>query len=189
VIEHESKLQRRVAGYHDIRMDGMTDLVCRAKGASVLDIGCNRGLVGFEFANNGAALVHGCDFYEDGLEVARHLFKDLRNCESKFINIDLTGGIEPFKEAFGHKPYDIILLLATYHKIKREMSHEALSGLMKHLGKRTTKYFAWRGTSEKEAENLDEMARLDKDLLEGGLVRVHTSTISEYLGLCAIWRK
>ena len=50
-MESEKQLQRRVAGWHDIRMDGMTDLVCRAKGASVLDIGCNRGLVSFEFGS------------------------------------------------------------------------------------------------------------------------------------------
>ncbi len=188
MIEQESKLQRRVAGHHDIRMDGMTDLVCRAKGASVLDIGCNRGLVGFEFANNGAAIVYGCDYYEEGLEVARHLFKDLRNCESKFINVDLTGGVEAIKAAFGHKPFDIILLLATYHKLKRVMPADALSALMRHLGKRSEKYFAWRGTSEKATENEEEMAQLDKDLA-GELTRVHTSTISETLGLCAIWRR
>ena len=188
-MESEKQLQRRVAGYHDIRMDGMTDLVCRAKGASVLDIGCNRGLVGFEFANNGATLVHGCDFYEEGLTVARHLFQDLRNCESRFQNVDLTGGVEAIKAAFGHKPYDIVLVLATYHKLKRVMPADALSALMKHLGKRAQNYFAWRGTSFQAKENHEEMTQLDRDMDEAGLRRVHTSEISETLGLCAIWKR
>ena len=30
------KVQRRVAGWHDIRLDGISDLVMRARGASVL---------------------------------------------------------------------------------------------------------------------------------------------------------
>ena len=70
-------------GYHDIRLDGLTDLLLRARDASVLDLGCNRGLVGFEFANNGAQLVHGIDIYKEGIWTARQLFADLRNCELK----------------------------------------------------------------------------------------------------------
>ena len=167
-------------------MDGMTDLVCRAKGASVLDIGCNRGLVSFEFANNGAAIVHGCDFYDEGLEVARHIFKDLNNVKSKFAHVDLTGGVAAMKEAFGQDRYDIIVMLATYHKIKRVMPADTLSDLMRHIGERTLNYFAWRGTSHNWSENKAEMHQLDKHL---GLKRIHTSAISENLGLCAIWKR
>ena len=188
-MEKDKYLQRRVAGYHDIRMDGMTDLVCRAKGATVLDIGCNRGLVAFEFANNGATLVHGCDNFEPGLDIARGIFADLRNCESKFVNVDLTNGAPAMTDALGEQTYDIAVMLATYHKIKRGMGSAALSALMKHIGKRTNKYFAWRGTSEKPLENEEEMVQLDKDLLGVGFKRIHTSYISEWLGLCAIWRK
>lgn len=189
MIEQEKYLQRRVAGFHDIRMDGMTDLVCRAKGASVLDIGCNRGLVGFEFANNGAAIVHGCDNYEPGLEIARGLFADLRNVESKFVNVDLTGGPPAMRAAFGDQTYDIVLCLATHHKIKRLMQPAALSELMQSLGRRSANFFAWRGTSEKPQENESDMLQLDRDMKEAGLERVHTSKISKTLGLCAIWRR
>ena len=70
-VTTETTLQRRVAGYHDIRLDGILDLTIRAKGASVLDVGCNRGLVAFEMANNGARVVHGCDNYAPGVETAR----------------------------------------------------------------------------------------------------------------------
>src|SRR5678810_812408 len=86
------KIQRRVAGYHDIRMDGMTDLVIRARDKRVMDIGCNRGLVSFEMANNGAALVHGCDIYKEGIAAAREIFADLRSVRSQFEVVDLTQG-------------------------------------------------------------------------------------------------
>jgi len=72
----EKFMQRRVAGYHDIRLDGLTDLVLRAKGQKVLDLGCNRGLVGFEMFNNGATTVHGCDIDEGCIWTARGLFAD-----------------------------------------------------------------------------------------------------------------
>lgn len=180
------RIERRVAGYHDIRMDGMTDLVVRARGASVLDVGCNRGLVGFEMANNGAKLVHGCDSYELGILTAKELFCDLRAVEFQFEVVDLSKGAVAL-DPFGNRRYDIVLLLATYHKLIRVMAPDLLTGLIQDLANRTVKYFGWRGTSTQAQENEAEMAALDRDLV--GLKRIHTSTISEELGLCAIWAR
>lgn len=177
---------RRVAGYHDLRMDGMTDLVMRARGAAVMDIGCNRGLVAFEFANNGAALVHGCDNYEPGILTAREVFADLRAVKSQFEVVDLT---KPNAlAAFNDQRYDITVMLATYHKLKRIMPADRLSDLMTVFAARTTKYFAWRGTSDKPRENEQEMAQLDHDLGDCRFSRVQTSTLSD-LGLAAIWER
>lgn len=178
---------RRVTGYHDIRLDGISDLLSRARGASVFDIGCNRGLVGFEFANNGAKMVHGCDIYEQGIFVARELFCDLRNCESKFELVDLTGGADAMKEAFGicKQKYDIVVMLATYHKLRRVMKSDALSDLMKYFAQTSAKYFAWRGYE-------DELEQIDTDMKSQGLKRIHTSQISESLKeikTAAIWSR
>lgn len=180
---------RRVAGYHDIRLDGISDLVIRARGASVFDIGCNRGLVGFEMANNGATVVHGCDNYEEGIRTARELFADLRACQSRFEVVDLTGGSDAVLKAFGDVSYDITLCLATYHKLKRIMDAEALSALMRYFGKRTSHYFGWRGTSFDTKANEDEIAALDKDMKAAGLKRIHTSYISDELGVACIWKR
>lgn len=166
----------------------MTDLVVRARGASVLDVGCNRGLVGFEMANNGAVLVHGCDSYELGVLTAKELFADLRSVQSKFEVVDLTDGPAALLP-FGDQRYDIVLLLATYHKLKRMVSPEAMSELVRHLGDRTIKFFAWRATSTDRNKNRKEMKAIDADLLPVGLHRIHTSAISEELGLCAIWAR
>ncbi len=186
-VEHEKRLMRRVAGYHDLRLDGMLDLTIRARGASVMDIGCNRGLVGFEMANNGASVVHGCDNYAEGIEVARHLFVDLRNVDAQFECVDLTRGPAAMRP-FGGRPYDIILMLATYHKLKRLMPENVLAELMAHLAGRVTKWFGWRGTSEKTSENELEMQAIDK-LFRGVLKRVHTSYLSHTLGVAAIWER
>lgn len=182
----ESKLQRRVVGYHDIRMDGLTDLLLRARSLSVLDVGCNRGLVGFEFANNGARLIHGCDNYDDGIRTANELFADLRNVQSKFSVVDLTAGKAALKD-FGSQ-YDIVLLLATYHKLKRAMPEGVLSQLVHYLGRITLRYFAWRGTEHDAAGNDAELKQLDKELGAEGLRRVHTSHMSD-IGPAAIWRR
>lgn len=189
IANSEDKLMRRVAGYHDIRLDGMTDILQRAQGASVLDLGCNRGLVSLEFARMGATVVHGCDIDPICVEVARHVLCDLRAVERKFETVDLTGGAKAMTAAFGDQRYDIIVMLATYHKIKRVMAEHDLAALMKHLGERCEKFFCWRGTSDKKHENEQEMRNLDRDLGTCGFTRIHTSHISLQLGVCAIWAR
>lgn len=172
-----------------MRLDGMVDILSRAKDARVLDLGCNRGKVGEEFYRNGAALVHGCDIDEQCILVCRNNFADYRNCESKFERVDLTGGPPAFDAAFGEQRYDIITMIATYHKIKRVMADHDLTTLIKHLGARCQKYFCWRATSDKPGENDQEMRNLDRDLGAVGMKRIHTSHISLQLAVCAIWSR
>lgn len=187
-IHDEKKLMRRVAGYHDLRMDGMLDLVVRAKNRSVFDVGCNRGLVAFEMANNGATLCHGIDNYEEGIQTARHLFADLRSVSSQFVVGDLTKGPSALSP-FAFQRYDIVLMLATYHKLKRIMEPGKLAALMQNLTERTQEWFAWRATSDKPSENEEEMRAIDRICRDSGLTRVHTSYMSETLGLCAVWAR
>lgn len=182
------KVQRRVAGLNNVRMDGIFDLLLRAKGHSVFDIGCNRGMVSYQFAENYASVVHGCDIYEKGIEVAREVFADLRNTEGRFEVVDLTQGPRALG-VFNSSGYDIVVCLATYHKLKRIMPADKLSELMVFFGRWTRKYFAWRGTSDKPDENEEEILGLDRDLKVAGLVRVHTSYLSSELGVAAIWQR
>lgn len=182
-----SGLQRRVAGFHDIRLDGISDLVFRASGATVLDVGCNRGLVGFELAQNGARLVHGCDNFADGIHFARQLFADLRYVRSQFEIVDLAEGPSAL-DVFDPGEYDIVLVLATFHKLGRIMARDDLEELMFSLGRRASKFFGWRSTERNDEANELELSLLDKNLEAAGLVRVQYSTISD-LGPAAIWER
>lgn len=178
------KLMRRVQGYHDLRLDGIGDLLHRARDATVLDIGCNRGLAGFEFAYNGARRVMGMDNYEDGITAARHIFCDLRSVEHYFEVVDLTGGERAIRDKFGKLAdysNDIVLMLATYHKLRRIMNKGTLEALMQYFGNHTGKYFGWRGYE-------DEISELDRTFAPCGLVRIHTSMISD-IQPAAIWAR
>jgi SAM-dependent methyltransferase len=180
--EDGNRLMRRVQGFHDLRLDGIGDLLHRARGASVFDIGCNRGLAGFEFAYNGADRVMGCDIYEDGIIAARHIFCDLRAVKHRFEVVDLTGGPAAMRKAFGKDAelsHDIVLMLATYHKLKRIMPAPALADLMAFFAAKTKRYFGWRGYE-------DELPQLDKALHP--LKRIHTSFISD-IQPAAIWAR
>lgn len=181
-------LQRRVAGRHDVRLDGMIDLLARCRDASVLDVGCNRGHVALDFYRHYASIVHGCDNFIEGIEVARQNFADKRDVDSKFEVVDLTVP-DCFAPAFGRNAYDIVVVLATIHKLRRIMPPKDTMRLVRDMGDRTKKLFAWRATSDKPEENEEEMKFLDENLMFCKLKRVHTSYLSESLGQCAIWRK
>ena len=182
----ENGIQRRVAGAHDFRLDGVADILARARGTSVLDLGCNRGMVCVEFKNYGASVLHGCDIWEPGIKVAREIFADMRQVESKFEVADLTKGDEALNPFLPR--YDIVVMLATYHKIKREMDDHKLTQLVKNIGTRTGQYFVWRGPSDAKEAN-EEKSRLDRELADVGLGRVHTSTLSKTIGMAAIWER
>ena len=181
-------IQRRVIGMHDFRLDGLTDLTLRARGASVLDLGCNRGMVCVEMANNGATVLHGCDNYEVGIQTAREVFSDIRSASSQFEVCDLTVGPSALRP-FGASDYDMVLMLATYHKIKRKMPEDRLTALVQYLGHKTRRYFAWRGTRDDYVSNDQEIIAIDRDLAECNLQRIHTSHISTELGAAAIWAR
>jgi SAM-dependent methyltransferase len=183
------KVQKRVAGINNVRMDGMTDLLLRAKGNTVFDIGCNRGMVAYQFGEHLASRVDGCDIYAKGIDVAREVFADLDDVQGQFEVVDLTQGprsLDVFNNPAG---YDIVVCLATYHKLKRLMTPEDLTNLMKFFGIWSRKYFGWRGTSDKPDENEQEIVNLDRDLGQVGLQRIHTSYISSELGVAAIWSR
>ncbi len=182
------KVQRRVAGSNELRLDGIHDLALRAKGKSVFDIGCNRGMVGYQFYQHGASVVHGCDNYEIGIQTAREWFADLRSVETRFEVVDLTHGPKSLG-VFNSPGYDIVVCLATYHKLKRIMPAAELTTLMHFFGRWSRKYFGWRGTSDKPDENEQEIVALDRDLAPVGLRRVHTSYLSSELGVACIWQR
>lgn len=184
--EYCSQVRTRGPGFD--RLDGLADLYPRMKGAKVFDVGMNRGAVSYDVARAGARLVHGCDIYEDGVNVARELFADLRDVESCFAVCDLRKGPAAL-DVFKGMTYDVTICLATYHKLKRVMDADALTSLMQHFGRWTSGYFAWRGTSDKPRENEEEIDALDRDLGAVGLERIHTSLISDELGVAAIWAK
>lgn len=180
-----SGVQRRVAGYHDVRMDGMCDLLLRCRGWSILDIGCNRGMVGFEFACNGARLVHGCDNASDAIDCARGVFADIRNVNAKFEVIDLSETpIRKIEAAFGNGMYDCVLLFAVIHKLERVMKQEVLDGFLLWCGAHASKFVAARLHPPQEAHTHRMMKK-------AGLGLIHRSYLADDFGFGSafIWKR
>lgn len=181
-------VQRRVAGPHDLRLDGVADILTRCRGKSVLDLGCNRGMVAYEMAINGARVLHGADSSPTAIEVAREVFADMRQVQQwRFEVCDLSEGPKSL-EPFGNGQWDIILMLATLHKLGRIMSREDLAGLLTHLGGRCTKWFVWRSTERNVEGNKLERELLNQTLGQAGMQQVHYSEMS-VLGPAGIWQR
>lgn len=171
--------QRRVAGLHDIRFDGLSDLLLRARGCSVIDIGCNRGHVAYDFAMNGARLVHGCDIDASSIQAARIWFSELLHCRSQFEVVNLERGRSAL-DVFGPEGYDIVLFIGVVHKLKRVMKDDALRDLLAEFSRRTITYFGWNGYTE-------DLSMMDDMLV--GLTRVHTSELALPGRPSAIWKR
>jgi len=179
----ETHPTRRVVGVHDIRFDGLSDLLLRARGCSVIDIGCNRGHVAYDFAMNGARLVHGCDIHGPSIQAAKIWFSELPHVETRFEVVDLALGPDAMTKAFGNADvYDIVLFIGTYHKLKRVMTPKALDDLVVYLGDLAVHYFGWNGYRE-------DLEPMDGHLMKAGLARIHTSELALPGRPAAIWRR
>lgn len=178
----ESHPVRRVHGIHEIRFDGLSDLLLRAHGCSVLDVGCNRGHVGWDFAANGAKLVHGCDIDGASIACAKMWFSEHPHVESKFEVVDLRRGKISIIEAFGAHYYDVVLFIGVQHKLKREMKRDDLYDLIGHLGACSKVYLGWNGYAE-------DLPQMDASLKAQGLTRVHTSELAIPGRPAAIWKR
>lgn len=178
----EKHLGRRVFGIHEIRFDGLSDLLLRARGASVFDVGCNRGHVAWDFAANGARMVHGCDVHAPSVQCVRMWFSEHPHVTSKFEVVDLTGGRQVLQKAFGDLQYDIVLLIGVQHKLRRVMSDTALSDLLRSLGQRALTYFGWNGYSE-------DLPQMEDALQDSGLVLVHWSELALSGRPACIWKR
>ena len=74
-------VQRRVINFSGFRLDGLADILPRARGASVLDIGCSSGFFSLKLKELGAGYVLGIDHGEQpqAIEQARQHTPDHRN--------------------------------------------------------------------------------------------------------------
>lgn len=120
---------------------GFADLYRFARGASILDIGCKRGQICFEFAAHGASYVYGIDNNPHNTVIAKAIFADVSSCSHVFECADvLKLNFEPF----ANRSFDIVLLLATYHKLKRQDAIRAPQ-LVARLGQIAKRFFVWGG--------------------------------------------
>jgi 2-polyprenyl-3-methyl-5-hydroxy-6-metoxy-1,4-benzoquinol methylase len=181
MVEITAPTPARTSGYLEDRLSGLTELLQFAPGSTVLDVGTNRGLVALEFGRRGA-LVHGCDLYQEGIYIAREIFKEV-SAPARFEVVDLSKGPSALEAAFGpdyRTRYDIVLFLGVYQHLIKQMPIQQLEELIVHLANRTGRFFAFRTQRLAEVEGI---------LNRADLTKVHFSRINKDCGPCGIWER
>jgi 2-polyprenyl-3-methyl-5-hydroxy-6-metoxy-1,4-benzoquinol methylase len=147
--------KRNFSGNLFDRLRGLDFLLEQCADCTIMDIGCNEGLVAYEFARNGAKLVHGFDRDGQRVRFARRLFRDVP-IESRFVrtNLAVSGAEFQAKHRSVLLPeYDIVLFLGVYHHLKRQMPVHRLHGLVEELLNRSGHWFVDRGKCIDEYES------------------------------------
>lgn len=111
------------------RFHGLETLLEGCAARSVLDVGMSDGLVAYEFARHGAAVIHGVDIDPERVAFAQRLFSAVP-VESRFACMDCS--CVDSLASFADSEYDYVLFLAVYQKIERKKP-EALPALLAAL--------------------------------------------------------
>jgi 2-polyprenyl-3-methyl-5-hydroxy-6-metoxy-1,4-benzoquinol methylase len=108
---------KRFSGSWDLRLTGLFDCGVDFAGKTVLDVGCNIGIVAYEVSKRAPAFIHGIDNYRGALRIARAIFRAV-TLESRFDRVDLRN--ETQLQKILRPSYDIVLLLETYHAVRHK---------------------------------------------------------------------
>jgi SAM-dependent methyltransferase len=164
------------------RLVGLEPLSVICPGRSVLDVGCHRGLISYEAARFGAALVHGIDLYPQGIEAAREIFKDT-GIPNQFVEFDLSLGRDAIAGSLGGMllpRYDIVLMLAVLQHLRRQMESGALDDLFDFFVERAATYLVLR---------MPNIEWAHQRLAKRGFRRAYLNEIDEKLAPVAIYQR
>lgn len=154
---------RMISGGPNDRLAGLEPLLALARGARILDIGCHKGIVAYEFAKAGAHLILGFDHSSAAVDVATELHSEFAE-PHQFEVLDLRGGsaaLDGVLAKHTQQDFDIVLYLGIQHHLERQMPLADLDALVLSLAARATAFFAVRTPSE-------NMPRVDALLHKAG---------------------
>ena len=97
------------------RLEGLFQSGVEFSGKTILDAGCNVGIVAYEIAKHGPASIHGVDYFPEFITTARNIFHGYRALPHRFDVLDLTKPRRVEKTLSAN--YDIIVFLAVWRHI------------------------------------------------------------------------
>jgi 2-polyprenyl-3-methyl-5-hydroxy-6-metoxy-1,4-benzoquinol methylase len=130
------------------RIAGLFDCGIDFSGKSILDVGCNMGIVSYEISKRAPSSIHGLDNYQGALRVAEAIFSAVP-VESRFDLIDLRN--ERKLQRILLPSYDIVLLMEVYHQVKKK-SPQAAARAVEIVVPRSAQTVLVRGLSNQEQE-------------------------------------
>ncbi|MGN6763609.1 MAG: class I SAM-dependent methyltransferase [Rhizobiaceae bacterium] len=172
-----SKPAKRFRGYWEDRTDSLFSIDVDYAGKAILDIGCNMGVVAYEIAKRKPAFIHGIDPYGPHIFIARSIF-DAVPVESKFERGKV--GTRRFDRILRPR-YDIVMMLAVYHYIERQLGPEKAHAAIAGIAARTDMFIV-----RDPGRTIDDLTRT----LEGlGFNPVATAPRTERIGGLTVFQR
>ena len=124
------------------RLEGVTDACGPLRGKSLLDIGCNMGIVGYELCKQRPASYHGVETLAPHCDIARGIFSAVE-VPSEFHTIDITDTAA--RTASLRPAYDTVLYLAVHHHLVRDAGRDRAEETARDLLARCRERLVFRG--------------------------------------------
>ena len=121
-----------------------------------MDIGSAEGLIDYEFARNGASIIHGFERDIKRVKFSKLLFQEVP-VKSKFHVADLSVSYKKFDKQFKTTllgNYDIVLYLGIYHHLIKQTSVKNVQDFIKYLLDKTNTFFVVRTNMISSFENI-----------------------------------
>jgi hypothetical protein len=126
------------------RIGDLFDCGVDFRNRTILDVGCNMGIIAYEIAKREPQSIHGVDIDKNYTRVARMIFHGIP-LESRFDRLDLTRSRDVARVL---KPsYDIVVFLAVYRHLRKAKGQTVALGATEQLFSRCGETFILRTRS------------------------------------------
>ena len=150
------KSYKSFMGNWEHRLAGVFDCNVDFSGKTILDAGCNVGIIDYEIAKRSPAFIHGIDSYWGGINAARHIFHGV-DVESRFDVADITNDRK--LRRLLRPSYDIVIMMAVWQHIRTARGQAVADRVVATLAEHCTGVFIVRIKESMSNEFLAVMRR------------------------------
>ncbi len=137
------KTYKRFIGNWDFRLAGIFDCGVDFSGKTILDAGCNVGIIDYEIAKRSPAFIQGIDDYPAGISAARHIFQGV-DVESRFDVADLTNDRK--LRGLLRPSYDVVMFMSVWQHIRGQRGEAVADRVLATLTERCAGTFIAKTT-------------------------------------------
>lgn len=148
-IKRRWRLQKRFINDWDYRLAGIFDCDVDYSGKTILDAGCNIGIIDYEISKRKPASIHGIDTYRPGILAARNIFLGV-DLPSRFDVLDLTDDRKLRKIL--EPSYDIVLFMVVWQHVRNKHGDAVATRLTATLAERCSGTFVGKTKADQAAD-------------------------------------
>ncbi len=144
-----SRIQKRFIRNWDYRLAGLFECGVDFSGKSILDAGCNVGIIDYEISKRQPASIHGIDSYRMGILAARNIFLGV-DSPARFDVADLTN--QRKLDRLLDASYDIVLFMAVWQHVRAKHGEAVARRLTATLTERCAGTFVSTTVADQAAD-------------------------------------